>query len=288
MRFERKGERSRKGCIVYVIAVPVLTLLFWIPLSAAITWLLPRAGVDPDIASNISVLYLLIIFASVCRWVWKDTQTAGRSASVTISPDRVDIDAGRRSTVLLETLEAVRLESHLDVLKVVLIPAKGRPQELPPDFASFAVVQKALEDSVVPVLQKRLDERIGAGGETTIGESGFRSLLRLLWGLLLIPLGLLAVASMGFIALGFSLLLGVPGRIRRSARGLGGPVVLRSGGLVRSSGALRKTVGWEELRAATNDEHGLVLQSRRAGTISISSHANNHLPVARWIVARLR
>src|SRR5882672_9921854 len=122
VRFERKAGRTRKGCIVYVIGAPVLTFVLWIPLSAVITWLLPRLGVDLPQASNISVIYLWIIFAAVCRALWKDARSAGKSATVVVDADRVDIDVpGRgRTTVPLSSLDSIRLETRFAELEVLL------------------------------------------------------------------------------------------------------------------------------------------------------------------------
>jgi len=63
--------------------------------------------------------------------------------------------------------------------------------------------------------------------------------------------------------------------------------VIRSGGLSPVSGVVRKTIAWEELKILARDEHGLILSSRRGGTLAISSHADNFWPASCWIAARL-
>jgi hypothetical protein len=97
----------------------------------------------------------------------------------------------------------------------------------------------------------------------------------------------IGIASLGFLGAGLGLLSGIPGRIRRGWRGLGGGLVIRSGGLSPVSGVVRKTIAWEELKILAHDEHGLVLSSRRGDTLSISAHADDFWPGSRWIAARL-
>jgi hypothetical protein len=286
VRYERPQERNRKGCIVYLVGAPVLALILWLPWSALLTWLLPKLGIPLSTASDLSVTYLLIIFAAVCRSLWREYTS--RKVSVVVSSDRIQLDLpGDHATVMIDAIESIRLRSCVGKLQVLLCQGPTKTHALPTDIAAFSLVRDGYEKLVIPPLVARIEERVQTGGEILIGDSAVLGLLRILWALLLIPIGLVGVASLGFLGTGLGLLSSVPGRIRRGWRGLGGGLVLRNGGLSPVSGVVRKTISWEELKILARDEHGLVLSSRRGGTLAISSHADNFWPASRWIADRL-
>jgi len=140
---------------------------------------------------------------------------------------------------------------------------------------------------LIPQLQQRIDEQIRSGQPVRLSESRMAALLQFPLALLMIPVGLACVGSLFLLGLGIVLLVAVPRRLRRGWRGLSGGLEIRAGGIASTSGVVRTTIPWENLSVAKLDSDGLVLRSRRGGTLTLSPCAEDFWPGSRWIAERI-
>jgi hypothetical protein len=287
VRFERPKAGQAKGCIVYIIAVPAITFMLWIVVAASLNWLLTEVlRATHHIATWISVAFLPIIFLAVLKGTWRDFR--GGKAAMIVSSDRIDLETARdRRSFPFSSLSSILLKPHYDDLAVLLCPVNGKPFKLPPDIASFSVVRRVFDDTVIAHLAERLGGQVQAGETVHLDESRLLALLRIPWGVLSILAGIPIVATIFHAHLGADLVKAGPRSIRRGWRGLNGGIELHSGGIASSSGIVRTPIPWENLSILKIDDDGLVLASRRGGTISISPYAANSWAGSRWIAARI-
>jgi hypothetical protein len=288
VRFERVTKKEApKACLVYLVGVPALAFFVWIVVMTTVHATLTGFGVSDQTAGGVNACLLPLVFAAMLRWGIRDYRRGGRAVLV-VSDDRIDLDSPRQKGHFeFDVLRTIQLKPYDSDLACVLVPKQGKPCPLPPDFASFDKVRATFESALVPRFVQRFDEQIAAGQGIGIKDSAGRGLLRMVWGVLMIPLGIAGVCSLFLADLGFSMLVGAPHRIRQGWRGLSGGFEIRSGGLVPRSGMVRKTVGWELLSLENLGADGLVLRSRRGGTLTLSPTAEDFWPASRWIAARL-
>jgi hypothetical protein len=288
VRFERLTKtEAPKGCIVYLVAVPAVAFFLWVVLILVVHTALHAFGVPDPTINGINAGLLPLVLAAMIRWAWRDSRRGGR-ADVTISEDRVDVHSPRhKGRFQVDALRTIRLTPWYDDQAVIFVPKEGPPCPLPPDIASFDKVRVPLEASVVARLVQQMDEHVNSGQAVHLDDSSVRGLLRIVWGVLMFPLGVACIATLLLAGLGIVLLVSAPHRIRQGWRGLSGGFDLRSGGVAPSSGVVRKVIPWELLTLVKFDEDGLVLRNRRGGTLTLSPSAEEFWPASKWIAERL-
>lgn len=287
VRFERKGGTTKpKGCIVYLVLIPALTFFLWFVAVAILIPIFDLFHAPEPVRNGINVYFFFMILITVIKVSLADFRRRG--AAVTVWPDRIQIE-GRRDhgTFPFPSIRSVGLKPHLADSAVLLHPRQGRPGRLPPALAPYSKVREAFEAALIPQLQQRLDEQIQSGQPVRLSESRTAALLQCPLALLMIPVGLVCVASLFHLGLGLVLLVAVPRRIRRGWRGLQGGLEIRSGGIASTSGVVRTTIPWENLSVAKLDADGLVLRSRRGETLTLSPYAEDFWPGSRWIANRI-
>jgi hypothetical protein len=287
VRFERTGAGKARGCIVYVLAVPALTLMFWI-LASGVTHYLVRSVLkgSQSLATGIVLALFPIILLAVIRIMWKEYR--GGPASVVVSDDRMEVNVrGLRLFFPYASLHAVRLKPYYEDLKVVLVPSKGPEFALPADFVPFTILRDALEPTLIRHLEERLDRQVAAGETVRMGESRLLAALRLPWGLLHYVFGIPIICSIVHAHLGIELVMAAPRSFRRGWRGLAGGLEIRSGGVAPAAGVVHRTIPWEDLSVQKFDADGLVLRTRGGATLSVSPYAADYWPGSRWLVARI-
>lgn len=288
VRFERQTKKEApKGCVVYAVAVPAVTLFLWIVLIMIVHETLTRLGVSEQTTGGINACLLPVVLAFMIRWAWRDYHGGGR-ATVTVSEDRVEVSTHRhKGRFNVDYLRTIRLTPWYDDQACILVPKEGPPCPMPPDIASFDKVRVPFEATIVARLVRRMDEQVNSGQAVHLTDSAGRGLLRILWGVLMFPLGLVCIATLLLAGLGIVLLVSAPHRIRQGWRGLSGGFELRSGGVAPRSGVVRKVIPWELLALEKFDADGLVLRNRRGGTLSLSPSAGDFWAASKWIAERL-
>jgi len=94
VRFERKGgAKPPKGCIVYLVMIPALTLFLWIVAVALLIPVFNLFQAPEPVRNGINVYFFFMILITVIKGSLADFRRRG--AAVTVWPDRIQIE-GRR------------------------------------------------------------------------------------------------------------------------------------------------------------------------------------------------
>jgi hypothetical protein len=156
---------------------------------------------------------------------------------------------------------------------------------LPPEVASLSAVHDTLESTLIPVLVRRLDERLVRGESIALEVSWGRLVgptCRAFTSLLVSPF--LLCNPWRFLT--GILVLGHARRVfQQSWLGIRGGFVLERAGVRRHADA--EFVPWNGLQRVRSDPAGLVLRSHDGETFALSALTDNFWPVLRWINARL-
>jgi hypothetical protein len=173
------------------------------------------------------------------------------------------------------------------VLTCALRTGAGKRLRLPGAIAPFPSVQPFLEGTLIAGLAGQVGETLERGQPVSLRESGLRAWGRILYGVFLMPMGVLAILSIKSAGKGFDMIRFGRHLVRQGRRGGQGGFVLTREGPVSSRDPFARPAPWEEVRPVAVDEDGIVLETSEGQRLSASIHAENFLPVCRWIQGRL-
>ncbi len=160
---------------------------------------------------------------------------------------------------------------------------------MPPEIAPFSLVREPLEETLIPSLVRRLDERIARGETATLRTSTVRSLItmsRAVGGLLMSLV--LLVGRPWLILWGLVVVRNATDGVHRAWLGFRGGLVIEREGLRLVSDASAPLTPWDHLELIRSDPVGLILRSAEGRTFALSALTDDFWPAFRWIKARVR
>ena len=287
VRFVRSREGKALGCLMYTVAGPFAAVA-----AAGFAGLLLFVGIkefgySEDAATIASFVVVPLVFFPVLWFAWRNYRQRA-FVEVVVHEDRLEIAAGEKpETIPFIGLRAILLTSASpDDLACTLIGEKGLRRKLPSDIASLSKIQEVFEERVVPVLKRRIESDMASGRAVRLQENVFRAYLRIVWGVLMFPLGLAQILTVKHAFHGIRMLGAAPGVIKQGWRGRHGGVEIRSGGVASCGSVSSRTIPWSDLSVKETDE-GLLLIARTGETLSLTPFAENYWPGARWLVNRI-
>jgi hypothetical protein len=205
------------------------------------------------------------------------------AAEVTIGAEQIVITTGDREVpVRLSEISELRITSKVGHHGCRLILANGRRLDIPSDLAPYATARAALEKYLLPLLAGRIDAALAAGETIHVRDHRLLSAFRILFGILLMALSLLAIASIHFAAEGFSLLATGKRRVRSGWRGLSGGFVISQAGI--QSPHIFGETPWEQVTSVLQDDCGLLLTTSTGDRHCASPNASNCWTAGGWLV----
>jgi hypothetical protein len=286
-RFERTGSSKVIGCLVYLVVAPFVTLFLALFLAIPMMYALEAAGMPRERASTPFIVLLPLVGIGVAMWGYRDYRRRA-ALEVTVDHDRITIRVDSRLNVVrFDDVASIRLAPAKTGYACVLATHAGQIVRLPPEIASFAHVEQALELTLIRQLVARLNERIAAG-EAEVYRIPTRRL------------ALLMARGLGSLVLGVCFLAGLkPGLatlmincgvlvLRQSWAGRRGGLILDRVG-VRGLGATDSAhTPWASLDQVENDAVGLLLRSKDGKVLHLSWLTDDFWPASRWIASRVQ
>jgi hypothetical protein len=283
--FRRPGASKLVGCLVYLVAAPFialfLTIFATIPLMVAVE----VYGLSRSILNGTFFLLLPVILIGVALWGFRDyRRRAALNVEIDLAGMSISVHA-HRTIVPIEDVASIRLyPTGLDFARILGLRS-GRLLWLPPEVAPLSAVRDTLESTLIPVLLRRLDERLVRGESIALEVS---------WGRLVGPI-CRAYASLlvshfllcnpwrfvtGILVLGHARRV-----FQQSWLGIRGGFVLERAGVRRHADA--EIVPWNRLQRVRSDPAGLVLRSIDGKIFELSALTDDFWPILRWINARV-
>lgn len=290
-RFERTGSNKALGCLVYLVVAPVVALVLGLFACVPLLYVCVALGMPADppgwfVALELAIL--LLIGAGVASWGLRDYRRRA-ALEVVIERDRatVRIDA-RQTTIRFDEVASIRFVPTRGEFACFLVPRAGKAVRLPPEVAPFALAGDALEATLIPVLVRRLDERIARGEAVTLAVSPARLVLRLAQASAILLVGTLAMINLYAIFQGIRLVRHGVLICRQLVPGCRGGLVIGRDGLRHPADPAAATTPWDQLELIWSDPRGLMLRSTEGKVFALSSLADDFWPALRWIKAKVR
>ena len=286
-RFGRGGASQVAGCLVYLVAAPFVALVLALFVAIPLGYALEAVGVPTNRGGLPFLILLPVIGLGVAVWGYRDYRHRAALA-VVIDRKCITVGVGRSQRVLnYADTGSIRVTPTTLDFACVLIPRSGKRLRLPPEIAPFSVVHEPLEQTLIPQLVQRLDERIAAGEAVELRISAGRLFVLTCQALLTLALGVLMVFSLLKIRLGSLILQNAAIVVQQLGLAYRGGFVVERRGLRRLAGWTGESTPWVSLEPVRNDWVGLVLRSRVDGrTFRLSSLTDDFWPASRWLNAR--
>lgn len=286
VRFARPGSQRALGCAVYLVVTAVLGCFVGLLVFGCSMAGLGAAGLPEPAAAGLGLVIGLGAVGLLARFAWRDYRRRAslelvlgkEHLELTQGPDRVEIPYGEVETVQL------RYNGSLPTLDIEA--ADGRRVRIPTEIAPFAQVLPVLGARLFPGMAERLERRLQSGQDVPLTDGRARSLLRIVWGVVMILVAPLLIVSIKAAEVGFEFLRLGPARVRQGRRGLRGGFTLTRDGL-RPPGEEIRSIPWSDLTALRLDDDGVVLQSLELRRYSASAFAPNYGPLRELLRARL-